>query len=384
MGDLKHRLTAPDTVELSGLTRALNQMAEELEKRMETVINQRNEYGAVLTSMVEGVIAIDMEEYILSVNRAAANMLAASPEDLKGRGILEAVRNRGLHQFITDALKDGESKEGDVVMHLVGEQVMHTQCIPLNNASGDKRIGTLVVLNDVTQIRRLENIRQDFVANVSHEIKTPLTAIKGFVETLQNGTAETPEEQAKFLGIIKKHADRLDSIVEDLMALARLEQKEDQGELLRTLNSLEEIIGTAIQVVKSKAEEKNIRIEKSCDSDIQANVDATLVEQALVNLLDNAIKYSPDGSPVRITAESDKENMIINVIDEGTGIPKNHQPRIFERFYRVDRARSRKLGGTGLGLSIVKHIAQAHGGKVSIKSTTGKGSVFTITLPHDD
>ena len=156
MGDLKHRLSSPDTVEMSGVTKALNQMAGELENRMEAVINQRNEYEAVLTSMVEGVIAIDMEEFILSINRAAADMLAANHENLKGRRILESVRNRGLHQFITEALGDGNPKEGDVVMHQVGEQVMHTQCIPLNNASGD-RIGTLVVLHDVTRIRRLEN-----------------------------------------------------------------------------------------------------------------------------------------------------------------------------------------------------------------------------------
>jgi two-component system phosphate regulon sensor histidine kinase PhoR len=381
-GDLKHRLTAPDTVELSGLTRALNLMAEELERRMETVINQRNEYEAVLTSMVEGVIAIDMEESILSINRAAARMLAVKPEDVEKRSILEAVRNRELHQFITEALKDGNPTEGDVVMHQLGDQVMHIQCIPLNDAANE-RIGTLVVLHDVTQIRRLENVRRDFVANVSHEIKTPLTAIKGFVETLQNGSVDTPEEHEKFLGIIKKHADRLDAIVEDLLALARLEQKEDDEGLVRHIQSVEEIIETALQVVKSKAEEKGIPIQFSCDPALEASVDATLMEQALVNLLDNAIKYSPDKSPVQVVAESTEHEITLSVIDRGSGIPRKHQPRLFERFYRVDRARSRMLGGTGLGLSIVKHISQAHNGNVSVESTSGKGSTFTITLPRE-
>jgi two-component system phosphate regulon sensor histidine kinase PhoR len=379
-GDLKQRISAPDTVELSGLTRALNHMAEELEDRIETVINQRNEYEAVLTSMVEGVVAIDMGERILSINRAASKMLALPPDEFKGRSILEAVRNRDLHLFITEALKDGDPKEGDVVLHQLGEQVMHIQCIPLNNAP-ENRIGTLVVLHDVTQIRRLENVRQDFVANVSHEIKTPLTAIKGFVETLQDGTANTPEEQEKFLGIIKKHADRLDAIVEDLLALARLEQKEDHEELLRQRQSVQEIIDTAVQVVKSKSEEKKIGLEIRCDKALQANVDATLVEQAIVNLLDNAIKYSPEGSPVSVAVESDKSEIRIKVSDHGPGIPKSHLPRLFERFYRVDRARSRMLGGTGLGLSIVKHIAQAHNGRVSVESAPGKGSTFCITLP---
>jgi two-component system phosphate regulon sensor histidine kinase PhoR len=357
-------------------------MAEELENRMETVIDQRNEYEAVLSSMVEGVIAVDMDECILSINRAASDMLAVKPETVEKRRILEAVRNRELHQFITEALEDGNPKEGDVVMHQKGEQVIHIQCIPLGNATGN-RIGTLVVLHDVTQIRRLENIRRDFVANVSHEIKTPLTAIKGFVETLQHGEVDTPEEQEKFLGIIKKHADRLDAIVEDLLALARLEQKEEVEALVRRDHPVHEIIETAIQVVKNKAVEKEIPIQVTCDRTLEANVDATLMEQAIVNLLDNAIKYSPDKSPVQITTELSDNDVMISVIDQGAGIPKKHQPRLFERFYRVDRARSRMLGGTGLGLSIVKHIAQAHNGSVTVESISGKGSTFTITLPKE-
>ena len=379
-GDLKHRLSLPDTRELAGLSRALNQMAEELENRMEVVTNQRNEHEAVLASMVEGVIAINMEQRILSINRAAAGMLAITPGEMKGRGILEAVRNRELHRFITEALDAGNPKEGDVVLHQVGEQILHTQCIPLNNTASH-RIGTLVVLHDVTRIRQLENIRRDFVANVSHEIKTPLTAIKGFVETLQNGTADTPEEQEKFLGIIRKHADRLHAIVEDLLSLARLEQREEHDELCLQSCSIEKIIDTAVQVVKRKAEEKEIPIHVTCDKSLEADVDATLIEQAMVNLLDNAIKYSSEGSPINVETQSTPEGISIQVMDRGPGISRNHLPRLFERFYRVDGARSRSLGGTGLGLAIVKHIAQAHGGNVSVESTLGKGSTFSIFLP---
>jgi len=381
-GDLKHRLTPPDTLELAGLARALNQMAEELEHRMETVINQRNEYEAVLSSMVEGVIAVDLENHVLGINRAAAGMLAVTPEKIKGMNILETVRNSELHHFVMNALKEGSPREGDVILHQVSGQVVNTQCIPLNNATGD-RIGTLVVLNDVTRIRRLENVRRDFVANVSHEIKTPLTAIKGFVETLQQGSVDTHEEQEKFLGIIKKHADRLDAIVEDLLALARLEQKEEEGELETGPHALEEIIETAVQVVKRKSEEKKISIQTSYEPTLQIKVDAPLMEQAVVNLLDNAVKYSPEGGSVRVETEASDREVRIRVIDRGPGIPKKHQPRLFERFYRVDRARSRMLGGTGLGLAIVKHIAQAHNGNVSVESTSGKGSTFTITLPRD-
>ncbi len=379
-GDLKHRLPSPDTRELAGLSRALNQMAEELENRMEAITDQRNEYGAVLASMVESVIAINMEQRILSINRAAAEMLNISPALMKGRSILEAVRNRDLHRFITEALEDGNPREGDVVLHQVGEQILHSQCIPLNNTA-NHRIGTLVVLHDVTRIRQLENMRRDFVANVSHEIKTPLTAIKGFVETLQNGTADTPEEQQKFLGIIKKHADRLHAIVEDLLSLARLEEREEHNELYLQSWSVEKIIDTAVQVVKRRAEEKEISIHVTCDDALKIDVDTTLIEQAIVNLLDNAVKYSSDGSPIYIEAQSTPGEISIHVADQGPGIPRNHLPRLFERFYRVDRARSRSLGGTGLGLAIVKHIAQAHGGKVSVESTLGKGSTFSISLP---
>ncbi|MBW2368481.1 MAG: HAMP domain-containing protein [Deltaproteobacteria bacterium] len=200
-GDLKHRLKQSETLELARLAKALNQMAAELENRIENLLNQRNEYEAVLSSMLEGVIAVDMDERILSINQAAVKMLEIASLDLKGRNILEAIRNRSIHEFVVDALNSGVEKEGDVVIHQQGELILNTQCIPLRNAADD-RIGTLVVLNDVTKMRHLENVRRDFVANVSHEIKTPLTAIKGFVETLLDGSAENPEDLSKFLEIM--------------------------------------------------------------------------------------------------------------------------------------------------------------------------------------
>jgi two-component system phosphate regulon sensor histidine kinase PhoR len=224
-------------------------------------------------------------------------------------------------------------------------------------------------------------MRRDFVANVSHEIKTPLTAIKGFVETLQQGSNDNPEETGRFLGIIQKHVDRLGSIVEDLLSLSRIEQ-EDEGRTLKLEEgNISDIFRSALQICRSKAEEKNITVTIIGDDQISARFDSSLLEQAAVNLLDNAIKYSEPKSTIHLKAHRNESEIKISVEDQGIGIAKKHLPRLFERFYRVDKARSRKMGGTGLGLAIVKHIAQAHGGNITVESKLGKGSTFTIHLP---
>lgn len=240
-----------------------------------------------------------------------------------------------------------------------------------------------MVFNDVSQMRRLENMRRDFVANVSHEIKTPLTAIKGFVETLQQGKVDKAEENERFLGIIQKHVDRLNSIVEDLLALSRIEQKDEQKEINFEPAKMVDVCQAAIQLCRPKAEEKKIRIDLDCEKDTTAIFDPTLIEQAVVNLLDNALKYSEPQGTVLVKSHQQNSEIIISVQDHGIGIAQKHLSRLFERFYRVDKARSRNLGGTGLGLAIVKHIAQAHGGHVTVESKLGEGSRFSIYLPQN-
>ena len=247
--------------------------------------------------------------------------------------------------------------------------------------AGKEQIGTLLVINEVTQLRRLENLRKDFVANVSHEIKTPLTAIKGFVETLHQGNVDEPEESERFLGIIQKHVDRLSSIIDDLLSLSRIEQEDERQAIEFENKPIKDIFESAVQICRSKAEEKKIDLHLACEENLSSYMDPTLLEQAVVNLLDNAIKYSEPNSAIHLTANLSDSEVKIIVEDQGIGIAKKHLSRLFERFYRVDKARSRKLGGTGLGLAIVKHIAQAHGGQVTVKSTAGKGSTFTIHLP---
>jgi two-component system phosphate regulon sensor histidine kinase PhoR len=379
-GDLSHRLPCTDLVEISSLADAMNEMAARLDDRIKKVVSQRNELKAVLSSMVEGVMALDMNERIVSTNKAAAEIFESSPEKLLNRPVQEVIRNPDLQKFLTRALTSEDNLEDDITLFQKGEQILYAHSAPLLDSS-DRRRGILVVLNDVTQLRKLENIRKDFAANVSHEIKTPLTAIKGFVETLRHNKMENPEEARRFLGIIEKHVNRLTAIIDDLMKLSKIEQQDEKSEIQIKNSSIKKVIQSAIQRCREQADAKQITIDLECDEEISAMIDVTLIEQAVFNLLDNAINYSSEKSDIKISADLKDLALTIKIQDHGIGIPKDHLSRIFERFYRVDKARSRNLGGTGLGLAIVKHIAQAHGGHVYVESTSGKGSTFSLHLP---
>jgi two-component system phosphate regulon sensor histidine kinase PhoR len=261
-----------------------------------------------------------------------------------------------------------------------GDQIIKMNAAPLRTSQGALS-GAVVVLHDVTELRRLENIRRDFVANVSHELKTPITTIKGFVETLRDGALEDREQAERFLAIIARHADRLHAIVEDLLSLSRLEQNAQVAAIPRTNVALIEVLQAAVQDCAAKAAAHQVAIVPSCATTLCACINTPLLEQAIVNLLDNAINYSKVGSTVWLDASRLDDEIAIQVRDEGIGIAQEHLPRLFERFYRVEKARSREHGGTGLGLAIVKHIAQVHGGRASVTSTLGQGSTFTLHLP---
>lgn len=382
-GDLSHRLHPPTTLELAELADAMNRMAVEIEGRIDAVVRQRNETQAVLASMVEGVVALDSKERIMTINRAAARLINRSDEQLKGRSIQEFMRSRELNHMIQTTLTKGANTERDIILFQNGEQILNTRCTLLNDANGEC-IGALLVMSDVTHLRRLENMRRDFAANVSHEIKTPLTAIQGFVETLHDGSVTDPQEVERFLAIIQKHVHRLTAIIDNLMQLSTLEQDAEVQRLNHANSAVHDVIQSAVQLCRLKATEKEIRIEVEGPKDLMTRMDADLMEQAVVNLLDNAIKYSPEHSCIHIVATQRDARIQINVQDGGIGISKKHLPRLFERFYRVDKARSRKMGGTGLGLAIVKHIMQAHSGRVTVQSVQGQGSTFTLHLPGNE
>jgi two-component system phosphate regulon sensor histidine kinase PhoR len=381
-GDLSHRLASPATEEMAGLAEAMNQMAAQLDNRIETISRQRNQLETVLASMLEGVIAVDSDECIVSINRAAAQLFENEPANCQGKSIEEVIRSPAMQQFIRRSLRNKSPTEEDITVFQNEERVIDVKGSPLLDAN-QNQIGALMVFYDVTQLRRLENMRRDFVANVSHEIKTPLTAIKGFVETLQQGKVDKAEENQRFLGIIQKHVDRLNSIIEDLLALSRIEKEDERKEIDFRQVKIEDTFKAAIQLCRPKAEEKKIRIDLDCEKDATAIFDPDLIEQAVVNLLDNALKYSEPQSTVLLESHQQNSELIISVQDHGIGIAQKHLPRLFERFYRVDKARSRNMGGTGLGLAIVKHIADAHGGYVTVDSKLGEGSRFSIHLPKN-
>ncbi len=245
----------------------------------------------------------------------------------------------------------------------------------------DIRYGAVLVFSDVTRLRALENMRRDFVSNVSHELRTPLTSIQGFAETLLNPAVKDPKEIQNFLQIIQRHASRLGRIIEDILTLSRIERDAESNQIELKEDYLLPLMHAAVELCQIKAAKKKIQIELSCDAHIKATMDPYLLEQAVINLVDNAIRYSEDSRTIKLRTENRGSEVLISVQDQGSGIPKDLIPRIFERFYRVDKARSRELGGTGLGLSIVKHIALAHHGRVGVESELGKGSIFTIYIP---
>src|SRR6056297_3214954 len=379
-GDLSKRLRVEGVQEISALATAMNAMAAELNEKLKTVVRQHNEQKAVLASMVEGVLAVDTNERIIRINRAAAALLKVSAEEVHGRSIQEAIRKADLQRFVSRALSTRDPVEGDIVLRGSEDLYLQAHGSLLRGESGQE-FGALIVLNDVTRLRRLENIRRDFVANVSHELKTPITTIKGFIETLQDGAIQDHQSAVQFLEIMMRQADRLNEIIDDLLILARVEQNSDQDELPLENLPLNPVIETAMQACAKMAAEKQITIESYCPPGLTAHINAPLLEQAVVNLLTNAIKYSPEQGKVLIETTRSEKDITISVRDWGCGIDKVHLPRLFERFYRADKARSRKLGGTGLGLAIVKHIAQAHGGEVTVSSKPGQGSTFSLRLP---
>jgi two-component system phosphate regulon sensor histidine kinase PhoR len=380
-GDFSHRLPVPNSAELSDLTVAMNKMALQLSERITTIVNQRKELEAVLSCMQEGVVALDADKSIVSLNPAMARIFDTSVVDARGRSFLEVSRNHQLQQFARQAVDSSEPLSRDIALITAGkDQFFDVHSTPILNEN-ETRTGTLIVFNNVSQLRRLENIRKDFVANVSHEIKTPLTTIKGFVETLRYGSDDDLRNTQHFLGIIERHVNRLNAILEDLLVLSRLEQQQQNSGVKLKKTALKNVLQTAVQVCQTRAEEKNITFEVTCPNDAYANLDETLMEQALINLVDNAVKYSGKDRPVYIAAETRLDAVTISVRDHGPGIAKKHLPRLFERFYRVDKARSRDMGGTGLGLAIVKHIVNVHGGEILVDSTPGEGTIFTIHLP---
>ncbi|MCE9606239.1 MAG: PAS domain-containing protein [Planctomycetia bacterium] len=370
--------TLPNIEEAAELSESMSRLAERFAERLDGVLRINNEQEAVLAGMAEGVLAIDAEHRVISLNRAAGRLLGVNPTEIMGRGLHEIVRNPELLRLVDQILATRKPAENDIVFRQTDERILQVRGTMLPD-SHDRGSGAVFVLNDVTRLRRLENMRRDFAANVSHELKTPITSIKGFVETILDGASA--EDAHRFMEIIARQADRLDAIIDDLLALSRIEKEAEASDIVLAPSRLNEILLGAANDCQVRADERKIRVEIRCPDEVHARVNALLLQQAVRNLLENAVKYSDAGGVIQVVGERTSEEVRVSVVDYGCGIAPEHHARLFERFYRVDKARSRKLGGTGLGLAIVKHIVLAHRGRVTVESAPGKGSRFTIHLP---
>jgi len=380
-GDLSHRVRRPAASELSTLTRSLNNMARQLHERINQVRTQQSEAQAILQSMSNGVIALDEEQRILNINQAAERLIGAEGADVKGRLLQEAIRQPDVHRFVADTMAGGRPGTREFEFDGADPKRIRISSETLTGPEGEPK-GVLLVLDDVTQLRRLESMRTDFAANVSHELRTPITNIKGYVETLLDVGLGEPAQVERFLGVIKQNADRLASIVEDVLSLTRLEQPRVDQTLELESTRLRAVFRSVVGQFQDAADAKAMTIACELPDDLEVRAHRALLEQAIGNLISNAINYAPEATTVTLAARrTDDGRTEISVSDEGPGIARKHLARLFERFYRVDKGRSRELGGTGLGLAIVKHIVRVHEGEIRVDSEVGEGSTFTIALP---
>lgn len=355
----------------------LNSHLELLKERIKTLENENNRARAILDSMIEGVIAVDKDTRVLSLNPTAEKIFNTTRENALSRIFLEVFPNNDIAEVIALVLNKGEFVSRELNLVWPVQKVFQVNASPIFESGAVS--GCLLVIHDITEIRRLETMRRDFVANVSHELRTPLTSIKGFVETLLEGALDDKENSVNFLKIINSHAERLNTLINDLLDLSHIESKEIL--LKKDKFPLSILVDEVMLGFKSQAKKKGVEIKNEIPQGFQIVADRSKIEQVLANLINNAIKYNKEKGSARIYSEQLTAGIKIVVEDSGSGIPAKDIPQIFERFYRVDKARSRELGGTGLGLSIVKHIIELHSGVVGVESTEGLGSKFWFTIP---
>ena len=365
---------------LGQLGESINELADNMRERMDTANRERNQLLAILSSMVEGVIAVDRGDRIVHLNDAAARMLQLDQDSAIGKRIWDGIRNPQIIQPLQDVLSDGAPRSAEVlIVGRANDQVLELAAAPLRDGSGNLA-GALTVLHDVTELRRLQGIRKDFVANVSHELKTPVTAIGGLVETLLEDQEMEAAQRLHFLQRILAQNDRMIALVRDLLTLSRIETESYGLDMERV--DLRALVQDSLRTLGPQAEQHSLQLTSTLPETplyVRTNDDA--FRQIVDNLIDNAIKYTPEEGKISLSLAEREGWVECSITDTGVGIAEDEQERVFERFYRVDKARSREVGGTGLGLSIVKHLARALGGDVNLRSRPGAGSTFTLRVP---
>lgn len=366
---------APEAAELRV---QMGETARSLQEQLYSLLAEKGQLEAMLAHMAEGVLLLDHKGRILALNPAAEGIFQVRREEVLGRYHLEITHNSELEERLRRVLAEGRSEAVEFTRAWPQEQVLEARLAPVYR--GEEQVGALMVIHDITRFRRLERMRSEFVANVSHELRTPLTAIRGFAETLLEGADEDPETRRHFLSLMHKEAQRLSALIEDLLDLSRLESGRVRFQFGEV--ALGELCHEVAERLRPRAEQAGLSLRVEIPPDLPpVRGDRDRLAQVLINLVDNAIKYTPSGGEIRVMARPEGAVVRVLVQDTGIGIPRSDLPRVFERFYRVDKARSRASGGTGLGLSIVKHIVEAHGGEVGVESELGKGSTFFFTVP---
>ncbi len=376
-GDYDARVAVQGGDEHGRLADTLNLLARQVHLKVQELSRDKSQLSAILSNMTEAVVALDAAGRIIAVNPALTRAFGLDASGAQGRQFLEVLRHNQLDQVVRAVLADQKGRVEEVRTFSPEERIFEAQVAPLYES--ERFSGALVVLHDITRIRRLEQVRRDFVANVSHELRTPLASIKGFAETLEMGAISDPKNAVEFVNSISKQADRMTALVEDLLDLAAIESGE-RVPLIEPV-AMKDLLEDVVAGLKPLAGRRNLELRSDIAAGLPAAAgDRNQLRQVFVNLLENALKFTQAGSVV-VTAAVAGDRLMASVTDTGVGIPAQDLDRIFERFYRVDKARSREMGGTGLGLSIVKHLVETHGGSVRVESSVGRGSVFTVSLP---
>ena len=377
-GDLEQRVEIRSADELGEVGRNVGEMVHRFQGVVKDISREKRKVDTILTGMSEGVLAIDQVGRLLLMNRAAEEILAAQADTMLGRYLVEVIRSPELAEGVRQVLDSGEQVTRELKLYPALPQIFIVHITPVLDV--ERVVGAVLVLRDVTKLRRLEQVRTEFVANVSHELRTPLTSIKGFVETLLEGAMEDQEAARRFLLIIDAETKRLQRLIDDLLFLSRMENKRFERP---TDGAFVAVVGKkAMALLGPLADERHVALQFHLPEDLpEVRMGEDLLSQVLINLVENSLKYTPAGGRVDVRARVQDGKVQVEVTDTGVGIPMESLPRIFERFYRVDRARSRQMGGTGLGLAIVKHVVESHGGTVTVGSQVGRGSTFTFSVP---
>lgn len=381
-GKYNQRVSIESKDELGQLGENFNMMAEKLEGTVEELVDKNLKFDAIMNSIVNAIIAVDSNFKIILANKVSRTLFNISiKEELLGKNFPEVIRNNQILNLLTDTIENNSSIVKEIVIGVNDEKTLRIYSNPISGGAVPVTKGGIILVQDITEIRKLEQIRTEFVSNVTHELKTPLTSIRGFVETLRNGAIEDTVVSGKFLEIIDIEAERLYMLINDILQLSEIEHRQSDYNISK--NNLKLIAEEVISILEGLAAKKNVSLELVCPQDVFMEVNRDRLKQMFINLIENAVKYNVDKGKVTIEIIKTLDSINISVEDTGIGIPKEHLTRVFERFYRVDKGRSRSMGGTGLGLSIVKHIVNLYNGDIKVVSNLEKGTSFSLRFPYN-